>query len=156
MTCREKLMLEHPECVGDPNKPGFDGGCLYCPDDYGYLEIPEYCGDGSNNKITCAKCWDREIPSTERIHVSTLITEKESNTMKKKTEAQLIEEINANMRDIHELKQELAKLEKYREYEKAANELRAFYEALVNAGFTEAQAWELFMAATKLAPKVTG
>jgi hypothetical protein len=31
-------------------------------DKYGYLERPDYCGNGFNN---CSKCWDREIPETD-------------------------------------------------------------------------------------------
>lgn len=54
MTCREKLKMEHPECICDEAL----GGCLDCPSDYGYLDNPVSCvGDGS-----CDKCWDREIP----------------------------------------------------------------------------------------------
>lgn len=55
MTCREKLKLEHPECVGDQ----FHGGCCNCPSDYGYLDDPSGCRTAA---ITCAACWDREIP----------------------------------------------------------------------------------------------
>jgi hypothetical protein len=54
MKCREKLALEHPECVTGRSA----GGCIGCPSSYGYLDDPEDCGD-------CHKCWDREIPGTE-------------------------------------------------------------------------------------------
>lgn len=42
MTFKEKLMQEHPECVGNH----FIGGCEKCPADYGYItkkEQDNYC-----------------------------------------------------------------------------------------------------------------
>lgn len=65
MTCREKLMIEHPECVN----PIYAGGCFNCPPDYGYLDDrPEYCsgfGHRHNANHECDRCWDREIPEKE-------------------------------------------------------------------------------------------
>ena len=65
MTCREKLAIEHPECVN----PIYDGGCFNCPPDYGYLDDrPEYCsgfGHHHNANHECDRCWDREIPKKE-------------------------------------------------------------------------------------------
>lgn len=57
MTCREKLKLEHPECIGII----FDGGCQHCPHTYGYLPDPgtDFCAH-----TECYDCWDREIPET--------------------------------------------------------------------------------------------
>lgn len=55
MTCREKLNLEHPDYVNY----SFYGGCLGCPNQYGYLGKPDYC---HSDLKTCTKCWDREIP----------------------------------------------------------------------------------------------
>ena len=65
MTCREKLAQEHPEFVSSMNI----GGCKSCPQAYGYLPKPYYCGDSKNGKEaieTCTKCWDREIPETPK------------------------------------------------------------------------------------------
>lgn len=65
MTCREKLAIEHPECVN----PSYSGGCYNCPLDYGYLDDrPEYCsgfGHHHNANHECDRCWDREIPKKE-------------------------------------------------------------------------------------------
>lgn len=60
MTCREKLMKEHPDKV----REYWLGGCCGCPYDLGYLDKPEYCYPWGNNAL-CTKCWDREIPETE-------------------------------------------------------------------------------------------
>ena len=57
MTFREKLMMEHPECVGSE----FNGGCKLCPRHYGYEDNRNFC---QNKDSDCKKCWDREIPET--------------------------------------------------------------------------------------------
>ena len=59
MTCREKLKLERPDYVYETCA----GGCVGCPDDYGYLAEPYYC-KGTDRKL-CTNCWDREIPDTQ-------------------------------------------------------------------------------------------
>ena len=61
MTCKEKLKIEHPECVSAE----FHGGCKGCPSDYGYLPDPEWCDDDN-----CELCWDREILETENSHAT--------------------------------------------------------------------------------------
>lgn len=60
MTCREKLAIEHPECVD----PTCDGGCRGCPSQYGYINTNIICC-GMPNDEKCTKCWDREIHGTE-------------------------------------------------------------------------------------------
>lgn len=61
MKCRERLQLEHPEYIDDLT----EGGCIGCPDFYGYLPKPKECGPQSMEKITCTECWDRESPCEE-------------------------------------------------------------------------------------------
>ena len=61
MTCREKLMIDHPKYVSDD----YIGGCEACPHTFGYLDPPEYCR-GFENVVTCTdrqcrECWNREI-----------------------------------------------------------------------------------------------
>lgn len=63
MTCREKLNIEYPSEVGS----SFVGGCCGCPHHFGYLDSPEYCVPDTSKAINkCTKCWDREIPGTEK------------------------------------------------------------------------------------------
>lgn len=58
MTCREKLMIEHPECINE-KKPG---GCCGCPHAYGYLDKPSYCYKSHIlGPAVCTECWDREV-----------------------------------------------------------------------------------------------
>lgn len=65
MTCREKLAIEHPECVGQNSI----GGADQCPHSYGYTSPPVYCpynNLGKANDDVCGRCWDREIPEEGR------------------------------------------------------------------------------------------
>jgi len=78
MTCRDKLKMEHPECIRDD----FDGGCRLCPHDYGYLDRPDDC-----ESRTCADCWDREIPEntytpSNKFALYPIDTEEEKNLAK--------------------------------------------------------------------------
>ena len=62
MTAREKLAIEHPNCIVDE----YFGGCNGCPHMYGYLPVPDYCGDSNMTRgMRCIKCWDRDIPEYE-------------------------------------------------------------------------------------------
>lgn len=67
MKFREKLAMEHPEHIGNQ----YLGGCMGCPYYYGY-ETRE-----QKNKIcdtlTCQKCWDREIPDTEKQETNEMV-----------------------------------------------------------------------------------
>ena len=59
MIAREKLGMEHPECVNEECY----GGCTGCPDQYGYLPRPSLCNlFRSPSEESCSICWDREIP----------------------------------------------------------------------------------------------
>lgn len=67
MTCREKLSKEHPEGIDTR----WIGGCHNCPEDYGYLDEPEWCC-----LTKCDECWNREIPGTEEKEKKMTIYEK--------------------------------------------------------------------------------
>ena len=59
MIAREKLGMEHPECVDEE----CCGGCAGCPDQYGYLPPPSLCDlFRFPSEENCSRCWDREIP----------------------------------------------------------------------------------------------
>lgn len=145
MTFREKLKLEHPECIDDHQL----GGCARCPKDYGY----EADYDKSICKIInpwdlftanarCTRCWNREIPGTEPTNTENEREEKEMEQTTlhvqaaRKTKAELLEEISA-------LREEVAKLERYSKYEDSANETHAVMQSFINAGFTREEAFAL-------------
>lgn len=57
MTLREKLEIEHPECIGEK----WYGGCKDCPHQYGYETSKEgECDSKTVNDDICRKCWDRK------------------------------------------------------------------------------------------------
>ena len=130
MTLIEKLRKEHPEEMNSFDRP------IYCPTKYGYTSPPLYCGDlgyGNANK-RCTDCWNIEITEEKE--------EKENEPMKK-TKAMLEEELEQKKNEIEDLKKELEKTEKHKQYDDAAGELKAIYDSLVNIGFSEDQAFML-------------
>lgn len=58
MTFKERLEIEHPECVDDD----LHAGCMGCPYGYGYESREQ---SHANCEDTCRKCWNREIPVDE-------------------------------------------------------------------------------------------
>lgn len=129
MTLIEKLRKEHPEEMNSFDRP------IYCPTKYGYTSPPLYCGDldyGNANE-RCTDCWNREIPEEK---------EKENELMNK-TKAMLEEELEQKKNEIEDLKKELEKTEKHKQYDDAADKLKAIYDSLVNIGFSEDQAFML-------------
>lgn len=141
MTCREKLMLDRPDLVDER----YSGGCCGCPSMRGYLSDPEGCGTRAMSEDDCRRCWDREIPETDISN-----NEKENETMPtdsinrtKMTKRELIEEIEIAHNHIVEMETQLKNLEKYKQYEEAADELKAMHTAFMNSGFTNEQAFDL-------------
>lgn len=63
----------------------------------------------------------------------------------KKTKAMLEEELDQKRAEIEDLKKELEKAEKYKQYDDAAGEMKAMYDSFVNAGFNEDQAFTILM-----------
>lgn len=124
MTFREKLEMEHPE---------IKHYLICCPYQFEY-EKPGYCPKyQDDDTMSCNDCWNREIPEEK---------EKENKPMKK-TKAMLEEELDQKRAEIEELKKELVKAEKYKQYDDMAGELKAIYDSFVNAGFNEDQAFVL-------------
>lgn len=132
MTLIEKLRKEHPEEMNSFDRP------MYCPTKYGYAECPLYCEDieYGNALKRCTDCWNREIPEEKE--------EKENKPMKK-TKAMLEEELDQKKNEIEELKKELVKVEKYKQYDDMAGEIKAIYDSFVNAGFDRDQAYEILI-----------
>ena len=76
MTCREKLKIEHPECIDE----SICCGCSGCPHHYGYLDRPSYCTyQYIPVEVRCTRCWDREIPETLSFSQAVPQGEKDSN-----------------------------------------------------------------------------
>ena len=60
MTYKERLQIEHPECIDEKE----EDGCKGCPEDYGYCG--KYSDDGRKMcddwyDLECDQCWNEEI-----------------------------------------------------------------------------------------------
>lgn len=58
MTCRERLLIEHPEDV----RPDCVGGCRRCPQFYGYVTEDRCLATDrkrGHNKDDCTECWNQ-------------------------------------------------------------------------------------------------
>lgn len=105
----------------------------------------------------CHACWDQEIPGTEPTN-KTENNEREETRMEenntkisagmRKTKAQLLEEIDALQREVKEL-------EKYKQYEAAANDLYAMMESFMKAGFTRGEAFAMTGKLVDMAPQMS-
>lgn len=71
--------------------------------------------------------------------------------MATKTKAELMEEIKTKNNEIKDLKNEIEKLERYKQYEDMANEFGAMREAFVNSGFSKAEGFTMVMKTMDLA-----
>lgn len=137
MTCREKLKFEHPDLNEDQL---FDMTRSYCPFEVGINYPPlSICCDSK-----CSDCWDREIPETE------IKKEKDIMTPTKMTKAELLKEIEFAHNHIREMEGRLERMDKYKQYEECADELKAMHTALMNSGFTNEQAFELMKTAIQV------
>lgn len=129
MTCKEKLIADHPEWTKDDIEYNINTGC---PSDYGYLPYPNKCIVESS---TCLKCWNREIPEIDEDE------NEEENIVtptSRKTKAELLEEIEQLHKELEEIKN--AEL-----YQQGANQLKAMHAAYMIAGFTDEQSFELLL-----------
>ena len=66
--------------------------------------------------------------------------------MATKTKTELLEEIEAKNNEIQVLKDEVKKLERFKQYEDVTDEIAALRDSFVNSGFTKAEAFELVKA----------
>ena len=63
--------------------------------------------------------------------------------MEKKTKKELLELIKEKEKEVSELKEQAKKAEKYEQFDEAARDVKAMYDSIVNAGFSEDQAFTL-------------
>lgn len=62
MTYKERMMIEHPEAIGDQHIGGIEG----CPMDHYTATTPHYCfNDGYSFSLLCKLCWEREMEVEE-------------------------------------------------------------------------------------------
>ena len=136
MTCFEKLKLERREFTENQI---YDMTRSYCPFELGIDYPPEKVCRHSR----CRECWNTEIPET--------IIKKENDIMPthaitpttKMTKAELVKEIHHAHEHIQEMEAQIKNLERYKQYEDMANEMKAMHTAFMNSGFSDEQAFEM-------------
>lgn len=75
MTFKEKLKMEHPEKVSS----GYLGGCRGCPWHCGYeAKSCRICIRSGASEDICTRCWNREIPGTERDDIIDIVIQIEN------------------------------------------------------------------------------
>lgn len=143
MTYREKLAIDRPECVD----PEFGGGCMGCPYEYGYEKRSTRGGNCPDPYLSCYDCWNREIPET------TNENKKENDTMP----IHAVREMTATelLQKAKEYQQQAELMKVKEQMREAGGEIKAAMDGLVEAGFTEDQAFAfLLSAATSLFNKL--
>lgn len=109
----------------------------YCPCDFGYESdaFEECLFDKTGNELSCRECWNREIPEEN-------IEEKGETKMAttRKTKDELMQELVEKNAEIGCLKRQIASLERYKQYDEAANELKAMHDSFINSGFSRDEA----------------
>jgi hypothetical protein len=137
MTCLEKYLQIHP---GVDAEDVYIGSCPFW-DNLTDSDKPDYCGKCDDD---CERCWNREIPGTE--------VEKENEKMpvnaikpdsREMTKEQMLMEIKNAHATIHEMEDRLKNLERYKQCEEMADELKAVHTAFMNSGFSDEQAYDM-------------
>lgn len=135
MTCREKLMLEHPEHVGSI----FEGGCEGCPAEYGYISeagvFKKECLT-VHRKGSCYDCWNRPVENTES-NTETITNIKGESIMNNNQDL-----FDMFMRSVLNATSEKPQKSPY---EEAAEEMWKIYEAFKKVGFNDDRAFQLIV-----------
>lgn len=106
MTCKEKLIADHPNLTMAEVEKCMD---IECPDTFNYLCEPEYCTGCSPE---CTKCWNREIPEPPKQEFFNTVTLEFVESTEPKTDdtseaRSLVEEIDILKKTIEEQRIEL-------------------------------------------------
>lgn len=114
MTCKEKLIADHPEWTAD--QIYYFVHESHCPSDFGYLDDPE----GGCDFMTCNVCWNREIPETTEVKKENEEMKVCVSTCEEKT--RLIEELKNTRERLAEMTECYSESLKERDEFKATNE----------------------------------
>lgn len=137
MTCKEKLIVDNPNCPEETIKQILAEQCPI--DRYNVRPPKDEDGDEHCGGAWCIDCWNQEVPGTTDIK-----KDKEKNmATTKKTKAQLMEELENSENTVKDLKKQLKDLEQYKVYQDAGAEMKAIHTAFMDAGFSDEQAFEL-------------
>ena len=138
----EKCKHEDKGPEEDPcQERGIDGDNYFEPKDA--EKLCKNCGVKSieDQMMVCTHCYDHNKwrPNEDKKMSESLIKD-DNYVVKRKTKAQLMEELERKNNEIAELKKELERSTNYEQYLDAAKEMRSMVDAFVESGFTEEQA----------------
>lgn len=142
MTCIEHLKQKYPTWADDQIR---DFTRSYCPWEVGIDYPPERVCRHSR----CSECWDTDIPEPKKNKKENEIMPTHDINRTKMTKAELIEEIKMAHEHICEMEDQIKNLERYKQYEDMANELKAMHTAFMNSGFSDEQAYDLLKTMTQ-------
>ena len=69
----------------------------------------------------------------------------------KKTKAQLVEELDQLKERTAAVEKQLKNMDRYKQYEECADDIKVMHTALMNSGFTDEQAFDLIKTMTMMA-----
>lgn len=110
-----------------------------------FLKCPVCRGKGTIRKIGvsfCPRCggWgDLRLEQMRELKGEKDMAKKKELTV----EETLLQEIKEKEQELKELREEVKNLERYKQYEEAADELKAMHTAFMNSGFSDDQAFAL-------------
>ena len=141
MTCREKLRQDHQD-LNDGQL--YNMLHSYCPFEFGINYPPNQVCKHSR----CSECWDHEIPENE-IKKENDIMPTYDISAREVTKEDLLKEIKLANEHIHQMKNQIKNLERYKQYEDMANEMKAMHTAFMNSGFSDEQAFDMLKLLTQ-------
>ena len=102
---------------------------------------------------SCIRCWDREIPGTKPTN-KTENNEREENNVNESTPTPTTRKTKADLlKEIDDLKKQVEHLDRYKQFEDAADTTAAMCKSYENAGFSREEAFELTKLMIELAAK---
>ena len=118
--------------------------CIYCVPDRKYSSGYGCDSRGFRTCVTNGTLYkDDPCPNFIPRQEKTESKEEKKMATTRKTKDELMTELEAKETEIKELKEDLKKLEKYKQYEDMAGEIRALNEAFMNSGFSDEQAFAM-------------
>ena len=146
MTYLDELKKEHP----DWDEAQIQRHILnYCP------KIKGACPFPGEDRESCVRCWNREIPGTEPTN-KTENNEREENTMNESTPTPILATRKTKadfLKEIADLEKQVEHLDKHKQLEDAADMTAAMCRAYETAGFNHEEAFELTKIMIELSAK---
>lgn len=129
--------------------PDWDEDHILAYIDYNCPRTGLSCIHDTNGSPACRDCWNREIPEPKN-------NEREENTMNESTPTPILTTRKTKadlLKEIADLKKQVEHLDRYKQFEDAADTTAAMCKAYETAGFSREEAFELTKLMIELAAK---